>query len=493
MDRRDFLKTAAATTVAVGAGLTDVETAVAVPNFKKTIGLQVGAVSFADEGTEKTLDILQNDGGVNTLFIATFSYGRGIAGRQMPGQPLPDHGVQKYDTDFHGGCFTRYDLKYFKDTPFKDFRSPDLGDYDVLEAVLPSSRKRGLKTIAWFEDVFNKDQPGVQPLEEKMFNGQNAETNCFNNPYYQAWLTGIVENWARNYDLDGIMWGSERQGAFANMIGSNYGRAGLDRATCFCEHCQARAKKAGIDFERVKDGFAATDKFMKAAQAGRPVDGYYVGMWRLMLRYPELLAWEMLWTDSLRDTYKLIYDKIKSVNPKLMVGWHIWHNNSMSPIYRAEQDLQAIAPVSDFLKIVMYHNCGGERFAKYIDVNSKGMFGDVPGQELLDFHYRILDYSNQGALDRIPYTGLNADYVYHEAKRAHAGLQGTKTLLWPGIDIDIPTAANHSKCTPGGTEDAVLAAFKADSDGVILSRKYSEMMLANLKGAGNAVRKLGLA
>ena len=38
-------------------------------------------------------------------------------------------------------------------------------------------------------------------------------------------------------------------------------------------------------------------------------------MWRLMLRYPELLAWEMLWTDSLRDTYKAIYDSVKAVRP----------------------------------------------------------------------------------------------------------------------------------------------------------------------------------
>ncbi len=87
---------------------------------------------------------------MNTLFIATFSYGRGIAGRQVPGQPLPDHGKQVYDADFHGGCFTKYDKKYFVDTPFQDFRAPDFGDYDVLEAVLPSARKRGLKTIAWF-------------------------------------------------------------------------------------------------------------------------------------------------------------------------------------------------------------------------------------------------------------------------------------------------------------------------------------------------------
>jgi len=45
-----------------------------------------------DEGVERCMDVFQQDGGINTLLIATFTYGRGIAGRQVPGQPLPDHG-----------------------------------------------------------------------------------------------------------------------------------------------------------------------------------------------------------------------------------------------------------------------------------------------------------------------------------------------------------------------------------------------------------------
>ena len=73
------------------------------------------------------------------------------------------------------------------------------------------------------------------------------------------------------------------------------------------------------------------------------------------------------------------------------------------------------------------------------------------------------------------------------------GIAGKKTQIWPGIDIDIPTEADHSKCTPQGTRDAVFAAFRAGAQGVILSRKYSEMKLANLKGAGDAIRSLGFA
>ena len=57
-----------------------------------------------------------------------------------------------------------------------------------------------------------------------------------------------------------------------------------------------------------------------------------------------------------------------------------------------------------------------------------------------------------------------------------------------GIDIDIPTAADHSKCSPKRAHNAVLAAFQGGAGGVILSRKYSEMKLANLAGAGDALR-----
>src|SRR5947207_6368081 len=100
LNRREFLK------VSAGAGA-----ALAMPTSGRTAatskmnGIQVGAISFVDEGTEKVLDILQERASVNTLFLAVFTYGRGIAGRQIPGQPLPDHGKQEDDLNFHGGNF----------------------------------------------------------------------------------------------------------------------------------------------------------------------------------------------------------------------------------------------------------------------------------------------------------------------------------------------------------------------------------------------------
>ena len=219
MDRRTFLQSAAA--VAFTATAQPVTTPFA-PTTKKMIGIQVGAVSFVDEGTEKVLDEFQRDALINTLFLATFTYGRGIAGRQLPGQPLPDHGKQQYDTGtFYGGNYATIHPQYYRNTVFKGTRAPDLGNFDVLEAVLPSARKRGIKTICWFEDAFREDLPGIGQLQEKDLSGKPATTLCFNNPNYRNFLLGIVEDWSRSYDIDGIMWCSERQGAFSEALGAS--------------------------------------------------------------------------------------------------------------------------------------------------------------------------------------------------------------------------------------------------------------------------------
>jgi hypothetical protein len=492
VNRRSFLQSAVCAGLSLAASP---PAGAAAP--AKTIGIQIGAVSFVDEGTEKVLDTLQELASVNTLFLAVFTYGRGIAGRKIPGQPLPDHGKQEYDLKFHGGNFATPHPEYYRNTALaaRDTRAPDHGNLDILAEVLPAARKRGMKTMCWLEDVFRKDLPNIGRLQERDLYGRNAHTLCFNNPDYRNFLTGLVEDYARSYEIDGIMWGSERQGALSDSLGATHDDPPIDpgEVTCFCQFCQTKAKERGINVERARQGFLELEKFVRASRAGkRPVDGYYVEFWRLLLRYPELAAWEMLWTDSLRETYAALYKTVKAAKADVPVGWHIWHNNSFNPIYRAEQDLRELSKYSDFLKIVMYNNCAGERMALYVDNIGSTLYGDLSKQAVLEFNYAVLNFKER-SYDQIPYTGLSADYVYRETKRALDGVTGTHTQIWPGIDIDIPTEPNHSKRTPEAVKEAVLAAFRAGAPGVLLSRKYSEMKLADLSGAGEAIREFKLA
>ncbi len=93
------------------------------------IGIQVGAVSFVDEGVEKVLDEFQNDAAIKPCSSPLLLTGAGIAGRQVPGQPLPDHGKQTYDTDtFHGGCYTEVDPKYFHEYTVQELSRARFGE-----------------------------------------------------------------------------------------------------------------------------------------------------------------------------------------------------------------------------------------------------------------------------------------------------------------------------------------------------------------------------
>src|SRR5205085_6335844 len=142
MLRRSFLQSALAGALAQAA------------RERKMIGIQVGAVSFVDEGVEKVLDLFQQRASINTLFVATFTYGRGIAGRQVPGQPLPDHGKQEYDTaTFRGGNFATPHPQYYRNTSIAPEKAPDHPGYDAVADVLPAAHKRKMKVICWFEDV----------------------------------------------------------------------------------------------------------------------------------------------------------------------------------------------------------------------------------------------------------------------------------------------------------------------------------------------------
>lgn len=497
MERRDFVKTVAAGLAAGALGGSEIARA-AAPLEKKIMGIQVGAVSFVDEGVEQVLDIFEQRAHINALWLAGFTFGRGLGGRQIPGSPLPDHGKLEYDLNYHGGNFATVHPQFYHDTGVdpKDLRAPDHGDWDFFAQVIPAAKKRGMKAITWIEDGWRDDIPGIEKLQCVDLHGRRTHHVCHNNPFYQNLLKGIIADYVNSYPmLDGIMYGSERQGPFTNALGMSHGGLNSDpgQVECFCPYCEAKAKKLGIDFDRVKTGFLEVEKFVEAARARRrPVDGYYVTLWRHMLDYPELIVWENFFHESLREAYRMMHDQVKSINHNAWFGLHIWHNNSFNPIYRAEQELAKLTPYTDFLKMVMYHNAGGPRIASYIDSVSETIWGDVPKGELLQFHYRILNY-DEAPYDKVRQAGLKNDYVYRESQRAMQGRGEAKTLILPGIDIGVHYSPGESESSREDVKKGVIEAFEAGVDGIILSRKYSEMRLEWLSGTGDAVEKLGLA
>jgi len=495
VDRRNFVET----TAVLGAGaLLGVKGSVGAESEQlqgnsrfapsaPMIGIQVGAVSFVDEGTNAVLDRLQEDAAVNTLFLATFTYGRGIGGRQPRGSPLPDHGKQEYDDAYRGGNFATPHAQYYVKTSIAPEKAPEHPGYDIIADVLPNARRRKMRVYCWFEDVFRRDVSGFEKAAEIDLNGKTTGQTCHRNPNARNFWLALVQDYLRSYDVDGLMWGSERQGPLHNALSASHD--GDPTIGCFCPHCLDAAKKEGINADRAHEGFAQLLRWRQSlAGSSRPSDGAFVTFWRVLLKYPELLAWEQLWMDGLRDTYRDMYRLAHEIAPAKGIGWHIWHNNSFSPFYRAEHDYREYGEYSDFLKVVMYNNCGGPRLARYVKNVNGTIFADLTPQQTLDFMYGVQQY-RELPLDRIAQEGLSADYVLRETRRAVAG-SPESVKIWPGIDIDIPTGANEKRTQPDDVYQAVKAAFEGGAAGVLLSRKYSEMRLANLRGAGRAVREL---
>jgi hypothetical protein len=453
---------------------------------KKTISIKIDLRVFAPPDYERVLDILQEKACVNTLMVKTLGY---------PGRDK--------QSCFQGGNSTVMHAQYYKDTILKPeiVQAPSVAKLDVFARLITTAKKRGMKTYNWVSETHSSGERRTNPIDDSLWDrdlygrvaGGHPAGPCSNNPNYRNFVLGLFEDYARSYEIDGIMWGVERQGPLSNALGAFHNGARVDpgKVTCFCEFCVSKAKQRGIDVERAKEGYRELEKFVRAGRAGkRPGDGYYVTFWRTILRYPEILAWHKLWTDSCHEIHKGIHDKLKSVNPQLLAGWHIWHNISFNSIFRSDEDFVEMSKYSDFFDPVLYNGCAGARLASYVDSVGANLYGDIPKDELLEFEYQIMGY-HEKKHDELSAAGLSADYVYRETKRSVDYVAGTKAQIWPGIGIDVPGGTH--KDTPEFVRDAVAAAMRAGAEGVVLSRSYSEMKPENLAGAGQAIRELGLA
>jgi hypothetical protein len=464
-----------------------------VSKSKKFVAMQIGARSFVDEGVDKCLDTLQETGGVNVVMPTVFTYGTGLAGRQVHGQPLPDHGVKEYD-QIHGGSYTKVHPQFYNDSVVKDIRAPELGDFDILSEVIPRAKAKGMQIYALFEEAYNPRLiANFSKISEVDLYGKPGRSTCFNNPHARNFLTSMVSDWMTNNDLDGLMWESERQGPLNNALGAHFGNFAARRSSisCFCDHCLRKAGEQGIDGVRAREGYLALDHWViKTVSQPRSSDGTFVSLWRVFLEYPEILAWERFWYASQEEVYALIYGTAKSISPRAQVGWHIMHLVTMSPFYSADTNYSRLAHISDFIKPSPYNNCGGPRLAQYIRNVQSTIFRDSTPEQVLEMHYKLMGLQGEPSLEKLPTAGLSGESVGVETRRAIADVENA-IPIYPGIDIDIPTGLNEKRTQPADVKAATLAALKSGAPGVVLSRKYAEMKLTNIAGAREALREYG--
>ena len=453
---------------------------------KTFVGLQIGAISFIDEGIPETLNLVQEQAGVNALMISALSWSRGNAGRSTTG--FPDHGVAEPD-NLKGGAFFPPDGRYYHATSIKDFAAPDplYKGFDALGDVIPEARKRGMSVYPYYCETAHSTirplwQPGFAAVLEVDANGRLGSRPCQRNPDYRAWWMGVIDNWFSEYDLQGLLWGIERQGPLQSLLEG-------DAATCFCRFCQAEAHQRGIDAERAAEGYRTLEAFLRAASAGeRPRDGYLITFMRICARYPEIGQWENLWHEAHVSMYRMVHGQVKFYSNNYEVGLGVWQMiDTFNPWLRAQHDPADLRQYADWVKPVLYNVPAGFRFRDYVQRLCATILRDAPAEEWSPILYRILGL-DEAPFQELAEKGFSPAYVRTQTAR-YVDALGPDVRVYPGIGVGVEGGERIVK--PGDIEPMVGAAFDGGASGIMISRNYSELSLVNLGAVGSALRAQG--
>jgi hypothetical protein len=455
------------------------------------VGIQIGAISFIDEGVEAVLDLLQEQAGVNALLISALSWSRGNAGRAAYG--FPDHGVQEPD-HLQGGAFYRPNPAYFQATDHRSFGAPDplYAGFDTLADVIPAARARGMKTYTYYCETSSSAirsiwQPGFHQFLDRDHWGRTATRPSLLNPHYRAWWRSVIDDWFSNHALDGMLWGIERQSPLMDIF-----RA--DSSTGFDAYFVAEARARGISVERAIEGYRNIDRFLEGVRKGdRPRDGVFVSLLRHLLHHPEVLMWEKMWLDAHQALYHEIAGMIRFLDPAHEVGLGLWQViNTYNPYLKAQYDQSDYAQYADWLKPVLYNTPAGARFANFADSWQKGILADATPDGAYNALATILQLDDFIApRAEAAMAGFAPEYVKRWTENLIADTGG-RCKVYPGIGVGVGDGGASKPITPDEIKAAVHAGFDGGAHGVLLSRNYSEAELRNLRAVGEALRERDL-
>ncbi len=474
------------------------------PPAATLVGIQIAGHSLLDEGIDRCLDLVQSTARANALFLYSHSH---YAAHGRPPSVYADHGVPVRDerkrkitrlwVRHHDERFRATSLRYLAPGPDEEY-----GDRDLFAELAPACRARGLKLFARILEPGTTELRGrVRHAERAMSVGLDGKVSgqpCRNHPEWQAFWDATVEDTVRSYPLDGYQWGAERVGPLSELLWRG------TVPSCFCPHCEARARRQGIDFARARTGFTRLYALVAGWRSGGalPPDGAFTNVLRVLLQFPEVLAWDFQWRLALEEQGRRTHALVKAARPAALVGRHFDHQNtSWDALFAAQLSYADVVPYTDFIKPILYHDILGPRLRWWhLERLRLGPLAEVPLAQSLDLFYSLRGYdpARSPALGDLDRRGFGADYVARETRRIVATVRDACGVI-PGIGVDVPDNIQRPNPPPGGTfasrpevlRDVVTAAFGAGAAGILISREYDEMRLENLRAIGDTLRALG--
>mgnify|MGYP001103819975 CR=1 FL=1 len=358
---------------------------------------------------------------------------------------------------------------------------------DVFDRLEPILEERDLSLTLGMGESSWGYQPyyaPYSPIAQVDCFGRIHRESCMRNPEWLNFQASSIEEVVRMHPWIGsIMFMHERRGPLASLVFG--GAAGVNEATCFCRYCQQAGNQRGIDVERAREGYKQVHALVSAAKADDPTppSGWFIAFWRLLMEYPEILAWDNLWWDGLHDYRAALAGSAKMVKPDISVGCHIQNAALLNNfLWRAGANPARIAEYSDWLKPSVYMGASLHRANKLTRSGHGTIFKDMNPDVVRDFLMSVQGHKpetypdkSKGSTDPYP-----PEWVRTEIERYR---KSQPRPVMSGFGIGVPPSPEGE--TPELITAGVDACFEGGASGILFSREYTEMkpeLLAAARG-----------
>ena len=320
-----------------------------------------------DEGIETILDNLQNHAGNNAAYM--------LALMHHEKRPLHDNYYhhnpvrKRYLAEDSRVYFTIHPEMY-KDSRIKPLPTDRdfLKEADWLEVFTKALRKRGMKPGAEishtpldsergageFKDCVQRDIYGEAPAYGMMTNQQL----CWSNPDARRYVCSIAADIAKHYDVDmiqtcSILFNPGRMNAHPLL--------GVVLGGCFCAHCESRARKMGIDFDKVRTTVRYWADVFNNATLEHQQDRLLLERGdstplMFLIEYPELFEWLHFRSLMVTEYFKELSEAIHAENGKIDFRFNTcWHEADL-----IGQNLRDISKHANSVRMMDYAEQTGD-------------------------------------------------------------------------------------------------------------------------------------
>jgi len=459
------------------------------------VGLQTEPEVLLVEGTEAVCDFIKEEGGVNALCIST--HGGGYSGnKKFDASEWVDHGLERtLPPEGLAGpsSYIHVHEEYYEGTLLGQHRTQGTHrwtDRDILQECIDACRPRGMQVYARHLEGFHpgklRQMANLAKVTQIDIYGRRTSAPCWNHPEYRNWWLSMTEEWCKEYDIDGLLLGPERDAPLAATLYSGA------LPTCFCNFCRDEAKARGIDMERARTGMRLLYELIEDCHRNdrAPRDGMLVSVVRLMLKHPEIIGWHNLMDRSKWSLHSEIYGLAKTISPDLEVGWMVPVYPLMHDIFsRAlSYDYEEMTPWSDFLKLNLYFDVNAARLHDWIKRARTYLYRDLSNEQVYDFLLTIFgfDREQEPSYEQAATSPFSPHYVRNEISRCKEAVDG-KSKVYSGLGVDVPHA--RIETMPYDKQfQATKASWDAGADGLLLSREFQFMRRETLNAVRDATR-----